>query len=65
MSLNHVIEKVDIMDAIECIKNRMSIRAFKPEKVPKDLLMEVVSISQNGARHIRIASRVVLRDVLD
>lgn len=44
--LNHVIEKGDIMDAIECIKNRMSIRAFKPEKVPKDLLMEVVNIAK-------------------
>jgi nitroreductase len=34
------------MDAIECIKNRMSIRAFKPEKVPKELLMEVVDIAK-------------------
>jgi hypothetical protein len=34
------------MDAIECIKKRMSIRAFKPEKVPKDLLMEVVNIAK-------------------
>ena len=34
------------MDAIECIKNRMNIRAFKPEKVPKDLLMEVVNIAK-------------------
>ncbi|PXF58003.1 MAG: hypothetical protein C4B58_08045 [Deltaproteobacteria bacterium] len=40
------IEKGDIMDAIECIKKRMSIRAFKPEKVPKDLLMEVVNIAK-------------------
>ena len=34
------------MDAIECIKNRMSIRAFKPEEIPKDLLMEVVNIAK-------------------
>jgi nitroreductase len=34
------------MDAIECIKERMSIRAFKPEKVPKDLLMEVVNVAK-------------------
>ena len=34
------------MDAIECIKKRMSIRAFKPEEVPKDLLMEVFNIAK-------------------
>lgn len=34
------------MDAIECIKNRMSIRAFKPEKVSKELLMEVINIAK-------------------
>ncbi len=34
------------MDALECIKNRMSIRKFKPEPVPKDVLMEVVKIAQ-------------------
>lgn len=30
------------MDAVECIRSRMSIRAFKPEPVPRDLLREVV-----------------------
>jgi nitroreductase len=42
----YIIEKGDIMDAIECIKKRMSIRAFKPERVPKDILMEVVNIAK-------------------
>jgi len=30
------------MNAIECIKTRRSIRQFKPEHVPKDVLMEVI-----------------------
>lgn len=29
------------MDAVECIKTRMSIRKFKPEPVPKEVLMSV------------------------
>jgi nitroreductase len=34
------------MDAVDCIKNRKSIRAFKPKRVPKDLLMELVNIAK-------------------
>lgn len=34
------------MDAIECIKNRMSIRKFKSDPVPQELLREVVQIAQ-------------------
>ncbi len=34
------------MDAIECIKNRMSIRKFKSDPVPRELLEEVVQIAQ-------------------
>jgi nitroreductase len=34
------------MDAVECIKGRMSIRAFKPDPVPRDLLREVVDIAR-------------------
>ncbi|MFN3396014.1 MAG: nitroreductase [Thermodesulfovibrionales bacterium] len=30
------------MDAIECIRTRMSIRRFRPDPVPKDLLMSIV-----------------------
>lgn len=30
------------MDAIECIKTRMSIRKFKPEPVPKGILVDIV-----------------------
>jgi nitroreductase len=30
------------MDAIECIKSRMSIRKFKPDPVPVEKLMEVI-----------------------
>lgn len=31
------------MDAIECIKTRMSIRKFRPDPVPRDILMEVIN----------------------
>lgn len=34
------------MDAIDCIKTRMSIRKFKPEPVPRDILMEVINTAQ-------------------
>ena len=34
------------MDAIECIKTRMSIRAFKPEPVPRELIMEVIEAAR-------------------
>ncbi len=34
------------MDAIECIKNRMSIRRFRPDAVPKALLMEVIDTAK-------------------
>jgi nitroreductase len=30
------------MDTIECIKTRMSIRKFKPDPAPKELLHEVI-----------------------
>jgi nitroreductase len=35
-----------IMDAIECIKTRMSIRKFKPEPVPKEVLLEVIGVAK-------------------
>jgi nitroreductase len=34
------------MDAIECIKTRMSIRKFKPDPVPKEVLLDVISTAQ-------------------
>lgn len=34
------------MEAIDCIKTRMSIRKFKPQPVPRDLLLEVISTAQ-------------------
>ena len=34
------------MDAIECIKTRMSIRSFKPEPVPRDLLLDVIDAAK-------------------
>lgn len=34
------------MDAIECIKTRMSIRKFKPEPVSKDMLMDVINTAK-------------------
>lgn len=30
------------MDAIECIRTRMSIRKFKPEPVPKEILLTII-----------------------
>ena len=34
------------MDAIDCIRTRMSIRIFKPEAVPKNVLMEVINTAK-------------------
>ena len=34
------------MDAIECIKNRMSIRKFRPDRVPSGLLKEVIDAAK-------------------
>ena len=34
------------MDAIDCIRTRMSIRKFKPEAVPKNVLMEVINTAK-------------------
>lgn len=34
------------MDAIDCIKTRMSIRKFKPDPVPQDVLKKVIETAQ-------------------
>ncbi|MBM4136608.1 MAG: hypothetical protein FJ241_07230 [Nitrospira sp.] len=34
------------MDAIECIKTRMSIRKFKPDTVPLEILMKVIDTAK-------------------
>jgi len=34
------------MDAVDCIRTRMSIRKFKPEPVAKDVLLEVFNIAK-------------------
>lgn len=34
------------MDAIECIKTRRSIRAFKPEPVHKEVLLEIINTAK-------------------
>ncbi len=34
------------MDAIDCIKNRMSIRGFKADPVPQNVLKEVIETAQ-------------------
>ena len=34
------------MDAVDCIRTRISIRKFKPEPVPKDVLLEVFNIAK-------------------
>ena len=36
------------MDAIECIKSRQSIRAFKPDEVPENDLKEIISIARHS-----------------
>jgi len=36
------------MEAIECIKTRMSIRKFKPEPVPKEVLLDIVRAAQRS-----------------
>jgi len=36
------------MDAIECIKTRKSIRAFRPEPVPEDLIKEIITAAQRS-----------------
>lgn len=40
------VSKEEFMDAIECIKTRMSIRKFKPDQVPADLLLKVIDIAK-------------------
>jgi nitroreductase len=34
------------MDAIECIRTRMSIRKFKPDPVPMEVLLKVIDAAQ-------------------
>ncbi|MDH3974337.1 MAG: nitroreductase [Deltaproteobacteria bacterium] len=36
------------MDALNCIKTRKSIRKFKPETVPKEILIEVIETAQRS-----------------
>ena len=36
------------MDVLEAIKERKSIRAFKPDPVPKDTLLEILEIAQRA-----------------
>ncbi|NCO83408.1 MAG: hypothetical protein COZ31_05805 [Nitrospirae bacterium CG_4_10_14_3_um_filter_44_29] len=36
------------MEAVECIKTRMSIRKFKPEPVPKNILTEIINTAQRS-----------------
>jgi len=36
------------MDTIECIKTRRSIRGFKPDTVPKDVLEDIISIAKQS-----------------
>lgn len=36
------------MDAIECIKSRMSIRKFRPEPVPREILLEIIETGQRS-----------------
>jgi nitroreductase len=41
-----IIGKEEIMDAIECIKTRMSIRKFRPDPVPMEILREVIDTAK-------------------
>ena len=36
------------MDAIECIKSRQSIRGFKSQPVPRELLMDIISTAKQS-----------------
>ena len=36
------------MDAMECIKTRMSIRKFKPDPVPKEVLLDIIHTAQRS-----------------
>ncbi len=36
------------MDALECIRSRISIRRFKPEPVPKDILINVIETAMRS-----------------
>ena len=36
------------MDAIDCIKTRRSIRKFKPDKVPRETLMEILDCGRRA-----------------
>lgn len=36
------------MEAIECIKTRMSIRKFRPEPIPKEVLLNIVETAQRS-----------------
>jgi nitroreductase len=36
------------MDAIECIRTRMSIRRFRPEPLPRELLMEIIETAMRS-----------------
>jgi nitroreductase len=36
------------MDIVEAIKTRKSIRAFKPDPVPQDILKEIMRLAQNA-----------------
>ena len=36
------------MDAIECIRSRMSIRKFRPESVPMEVLSEIIKTAQRS-----------------
>jgi nitroreductase len=40
------VPKEGYMDAIECIKTRMSIRKFKPDPVPVDILLNVIDTAK-------------------
>ena len=38
----------DIMDAIDCIKTRRSIRKFKPDPVPRETIMEILDCARHS-----------------
>jgi len=43
---NITLKEEDKMDAIECIKGRMSIRKFKPDPVPEEVLLSIIDIAR-------------------
>lgn len=52
------------MDAIECLKNRRSVRKYQEQQVPEDVLMQILECGTYAAngRGLQAAKMVVIQD---